>query len=110
MIPSLCGVVENAATASQDQLFQRLALFRLARSQVVQIGKIGSVVLAVVEFDLLYGKVGSKCVFGIGQGGLSESPKILESASGCEGKRAVFGLGDAAGRLRSATGINATGE
>src|SRR5690606_15596560 len=53
VVPHLGGVVEDAAGGALDDLFQGLAFELGARNQVVQVGDIGLVVLAVVVFQRL---------------------------------------------------------
>jgi len=74
VVPHLGGVVEHAGLAGVsghggDGVLQALALQLAAGHQVVEVGDVGVVVLAVVELEGLAGDVGLERVEVVGQRG-----------------------------------------
>jgi hypothetical protein len=69
VVPDLGGVVEDAARRVLHDLLEARVLLRRAGDELVQVGDVRLVVLAVVVVQRLGADVGGKAVFGPGQGG-----------------------------------------
>ena len=73
VIPDLRRVIENAAAAGLDQLFQGSVRFRLPFHRRVQLVDVSLVMLTVVKVDGLSADVGREGITGVGQSGQLKS-------------------------------------
>ena len=68
VVPDLGGVVEQAAGRLLDDVFEGSIFEFRALDQVVQVGHVSLVMLAVMVFQGFLGHVRLQCIHGIGQG------------------------------------------
>src|SRR5688572_613539 len=68
VVPDLGGVVEYGAVRALDDLLERRALERAALDELVQLGDVSAVMLAVVELERFARQVRLERVHRIGQG------------------------------------------